>query len=161
MKRWIALIALAALASCGGGETDSKAPSDDCEVAAVSGSAGSKPSITLKSDCAPPTTLVTKDEITGTGPEAKAGSQITVHYVGMGLKTKKEFDASWGKQPFSLALGAGAVIKGWDQGLIGMKKGGRRTLVIPPDLAYGPQGFPPAIEANETLVFVVDLIDVK
>lgn len=134
--------------------------SSDC--ATVTGEAKAKPSVTLNAGCELPKDLITKDVIAGTGAEAKSGSGISVHYVGLGLKTKKEFDASWNRgEPFALVLGAGQVIPGWDRGLVGMKAGGRRLLVIPPDLAYGPEGRPPVIQGNETLVFVVDLVSVK
>ena len=93
--------------------------------------------------------------------EATAGSNVTVQYVGTSFKNGRQFDASWDRgEPFSFQLGAGSVIPGWDQGVQGMKVGGRRQLVIPPDLAYGPQGSPPAIGPNETLVFVIDLVSV-
>ncbi|HVW35563.1 MAG TPA: FKBP-type peptidyl-prolyl cis-trans isomerase [Acidimicrobiia bacterium] len=102
-----------------------------------------------------------KDLIVGKGKEAQAGQKVSVQYVGVAFSTKKQFDASWDRgQPFNFTLGAGDVIKGWDQGVVGMKVGGRRQLVIPPDLAYGPNGYPPVIGPNETLVFVVDLVSV-
>jgi FKBP-type peptidyl-prolyl cis-trans isomerase len=117
-----------------------------------------KPKIPKQSG-APPKTLKVEDLITGTGPAAKSGDKISVRYVGTLYDTGKEFDSSWkrGKAPFQLTLGQGQVIQGWDQGLVGMKVGGRRRLTIPPDLAYGPQGQPPTIPANATLVFDVDL----
>jgi peptidylprolyl isomerase len=88
----------------------------------------------------------------------KAGQTATVDYVGVSFSTGQEFDASWDRgEPFPFPLGGGQVIQGWDQGVEGMKVGGRRELVIPPDLGYGPQGSPPAIAPNETLVFVIDL----
>jgi FKBP-type peptidyl-prolyl cis-trans isomerase len=107
----------------------------------------------------PPKTLKVEDLITGTGPAAKSGDKISVRYVGTLYDNGKEFDSSWkrGKAPFQLTLGQGQVIQGWDQGLVGMKVGGRRRLTIPPDLAYGAQGQPPTIPANSTLVFDVDL----
>src|SRR4051794_22965921 len=107
----------------------------------------------------PPKTLKIEDLITGTGPAAKTGDKISVRYVGTLYDNGKEFDSSWkrGKAPFDVTLGQGQVIQGWDQGLVGMKVGGRRRLTIPPDLAYGPQGQPPSIPANSTLVFDVDL----
>jgi peptidylprolyl isomerase len=109
----------------------------------------------------PPTTLEKKDLIEGKGKEAAAGQKVSVQYVGVAFSTKKQFDASWDRgAPFNFALGAGDVIKGWDQGIPGMKVGGRRQLVVPPDLAYGPNGYPPVIGPNETLVFVVDLVAV-
>jgi peptidylprolyl isomerase len=116
-----------------------------------------KPKVTVP-DGAPPKKLVTKDLEVGTGPPAKAGDEVTVQYVGVGYDSKEEFDASWDRgEPFAFPLGAGAVIPGWDQGVAGMKVGGRRELIIPPNLAYGPAGAPPSIGPNETLIFVVDL----
>jgi peptidylprolyl isomerase len=110
---------------------------------------------------AAPTTLVKRDVIVGTGPEAKAGQSVTVNYVGVLYSTGKVFDASWKRhEPFSFSLGRGQVIPGWDQGIAGMKVGGRRTLIIPAPLAYGVRGSPPAIPPNATLVFVVDLLAV-
>lgn len=107
---------------------------------------------------APPKQLVIKDLEDGTGAAAKAGDAVSVNYVGVNYKTGKEFDASWDRgEPFTFTLGAGEVIPGWDQGVEGMKVGGRRELVIPPELGYGPAGAPPAIPPNETLIFVVDL----
>jgi FKBP-type peptidyl-prolyl cis-trans isomerase len=103
---------------------------------------------------------VTKDIIHGTGPEAKSGDHVTVNYVGVLYHGGKEFDASWDHPPpFSFTLGAGEVIKGWDQGVEGMRVGGRRELIIPAELAYGPSGRPP-IPPNAPLVFVVDLLGV-
>jgi peptidylprolyl isomerase len=110
----------------------------------------------------PPRRLVTEDIVRGKGPAAKPGDTLTVHYAGVTFSTGEEFDASWnGGQPFTFPLGGGQVIEGWDRGFEGMKVGGRRMLTIPPELAYGAQGFPPAIGPNETLVFVVDLLDIR
>ena len=118
-----------------------------------------KPVIVVPS-ASPPTTLVIQDIVTGTGAQAQSGSSVTVQYVGVSYSTKQQFDASWDRnQPFPFQLGAGQVIQGWDRGVVGMKVGGRRQLVIPPDLAYGPQGSPP-IGPNETLIFVIDLLSV-
>ena len=95
-----------------------------------------------------------------TGAEAKAGSNVSVQYVGVNFADCKQFDASWDRQsPLPFKLGAQQVIPGWDQGVVGMKVGGRRELIIPPDLGYGPNGQGP-IQPNETLVFVVDLVSV-
>ncbi|MGH9023284.1 MAG: FKBP-type peptidyl-prolyl cis-trans isomerase [Acidimicrobiia bacterium] len=106
-----------------------------------------------------PTELQVVDLEEGTGAAAKVGDVITVHYVGAHHSSGGEFDASWGGQPFPVPLGQGRVIKGWDQGLVGMKVGGRRQLVIPPDLAYEDRGTPDGtIKPGETLVFVVDLL---
>ncbi len=117
-----------------------------------------KPSIPKASGSAP-TALKVEDLIEGKGAAAKSGDKVAVRYVGVLYDNGKEFDSSWkrGKAPFELTLGQGAVIPGWDQGLVGMKVGGRRRLTIPPDLAYGAQGQPPTIPANSTLVFDVDL----
>lgn len=107
----------------------------------------------------PPKTLQTKDLVVGTGPEVTAGSNVTVNYVGVSWSTKEEFDASWGRAPFTVTdVGQANVIPGWNEGLIGMKQGGRRQLIIPPDKAYGESGSGAKIGPNETLVFVVDAI---
>ena len=109
----------------------------------------------------PPTKLVVQDLIVGKGTRARSGDTVSVKYVGVLFKNGKEFDASWkgGKgQTFQFPLGGGQVIPGWDQGVVGMKEGGRRKLIIPPDLAYGAQGFPPDIPPNAALIFDVDLV---
>jgi peptidylprolyl isomerase len=109
----------------------------------------------------PPTTLEVKDIKQGTGTAAKSGQTLTVNYVGVSCSTGKAFDASYPrKQPFSFPLGKSQVIQGWDQGLVGMKVGGRRELVIPAALGYGATGSG-AIKPNETLIFVVDLVSAK
>jgi len=111
---------------------------------------------------APPTELVSEDLVTGTGAEATPGRTVEVHYVGVAWSTKKQFDASWDRgKPFDFALGAGRVIRGWDEGVAGMKVGGRRKLTIPPAMGYGARGAGGAIGPNETLVFVVDLLAVR
>lgn len=108
-----------------------------------------------------PTTLTIKDEVVGTGAVATAGQTVTVHYVGM-LPDGTVFDASKNRgQPFSFQLGAGQVIKGWDQGVAGMKVGGTRQLIIPPDMGYGSSGAGNVIPPNATLIFQVELLDVK
>lgn len=104
--------------------------------------------------------LQIEDVKVGTGDEAKAGQKVTVHYVGT-LTNGSKFDSSRDRgKGFSFGLGAGQVIKGWDQGVAGMKVGGVRKLTIPPHLAYGERGFPPVIPANSTLVFEVELLGV-
>ena len=109
-----------------------------------------------------PSKLVTEDIVKGKGKAAKKGDSVTVHYVGVLYDGGSEFDASWNRnEPFPFELGAGMVIPGWDEGVAGMKVGGRRKLIIPPDLAYGPTGQPPTIPGNATLVFVVDLLKVE
>ncbi|MFB7668732.1 FKBP-type peptidyl-prolyl cis-trans isomerase [Kitasatospora sp. NPDC056138] len=108
-----------------------------------------------------PTELQIRDIKVGEGAEAKAGAMVEVHYVGVTFETGEEFDASWNRnQSFRFPLGAGRVIKGWDQGVQGMKVGGRRELVIPAHLAYGNQSPSPLIPAGSTLIFVVDLLGV-
>ena len=111
----------------------------------------------------PPSELVSQDIVKGKGATAQDGKVLTVRYVGVRFRDNQQFDASWERKPneFKFPLGAGQVIPGWDQGLKGMKVGGRRQLTIPADLAYGAQGFPPDILPNETLIFVVDLKKVQ
>lgn len=110
----------------------------------------------------PPSELVTEDVIVGTGPEAKSGAVVEVHYVGVAWSTQKEFDASWNRgDTFEFRLGAGQVIAGWDQGVAGMHVGGRRILTIPPHMGYGAQGAGGVIKGGETLIFVVDLLNVN
>ncbi|MGI8863721.1 MAG: FKBP-type peptidyl-prolyl cis-trans isomerase [Solirubrobacteraceae bacterium] len=116
-----------------------------------------KPTVTVPGGPAPKR-LVVKDLIKGTGPVAKKGSNLTVNYVGVLYKGGKEFDSSWKRsQTFPFVLGQGSVIPGWDQGLVGMKVGGRRELIIPSSLAYGSSGSG-GIPPNSPLVFVVDLL---
>jgi peptidylprolyl isomerase len=110
----------------------------------------------------PPAELQIVDEIEGTGVAALAGQTVSAHYVGVSYSTGEEFDASWSRgRPLDFRLGVGQVIPGWDQGIAGMKVGGRRRLVIPPHLAYGSRGAGGAIGPNETLIFVVDLVDAR
>ncbi len=126
----------------------------------TSGPLSKEPKVTPPSGPAP-SKLETKELIPGTGAEAKAGDTVTVNYVGVLYKGGKEFNASWEtKEPFSFTLGKGQVIPGWDQGVPGMKVGGRRELIIPAALAYGAKGSPPKIPPNAPLVFVVDLLGV-
>lgn len=119
-----------------------------------------KPDVTIP-DQEPPTDLVLDDTHDGDGDEATAGSTVTVHYVGVSWSTGEQFDASWDRmEPFRFGLGQGQVIQGWDDGVQGMKVGGRRRLTIPPHMGYGPAGAGGVIAPNETLVFVVDLLGV-
>ena len=109
-----------------------------------------------------PDDLLIEDIVVGTGAEATAGQSAVVHYVGVGATSGEEFDASWNRdEPFDFDLGAGQVIKGWDQGVVGMRVGGRRRLVIPSHLAYGERGAGGVIAPNETLIFVVDLLELR
>ena len=182
--KWPALVVAGiALAACGGGKTanipddsdtgtvaapvettsTSTAPTfakPTAAITAVADKVGTdtkkKPKI-VKPSGKPPAKLTVVDLVKGTGPAAQTGDTLTVDYAGSSWSTGKEFDASWGKQPFPVTLGQNQVIPGWEQGLVGMKKGGRRLLVIPPDLGYGSTGSGTAIKPNETLLFVVDL----
>ena len=148
-----ALVAVILIGRGGGSDDSSSGDLSNLET---------KPKIEASSDT-PPTELETEDIVVGDGAEAKEGDTVSVQYVGAIFDTGKEFDASWdrGQEPFEFTLGAGEVIQGWDEGVAGMKVGGRRKLIIPPDLGYGAQGSPPTIPANATLVFVVDLEDVQ
>ena len=136
MNRWLSALIFLALAACGGGDSSSTAPTGGG-------------------------TLVIEDLVVGTGAAAAVGDTVTVNYVGT-LTNGTKFDSSYDRgQTYSFRIGAGQVIAGWDQGVPGMKVGGRRKLVIPPNLGYGPQGYPPVIPANATLIFDVQLLDVK
>jgi peptidylprolyl isomerase len=119
-----------------------------------------KPAVTIPSE-APPAELVIEDVTHGDGTEAAAGRNVMVHYVGVAWSNGEQFDASWDRgETFDFRLGAGQVIAGWDQGVQGMKVGGRRRLTIPPEMGYGSRGAGGVIKGGETLVFVVDLLGV-
>jgi peptidylprolyl isomerase len=166
VKAPIALISLcAALAIAGcGGSSDSSSGSSESTAATTAESTTAKktkPEVTVPKG-APPKKLEVKELEEGSGAEAKPGGEVTVQYVGVDYKNGKEFDSSWSRnEPFSFTLGSGQVIPGWEQGVEGMKVGGRRELIIPSELAYGEAGSPPAIGPNETLVFVIDLLEVN
>jgi len=120
-----------------------------------------RPEIDFPGDT-PPEELVIEELIAGGGHAVEPGDQISCHYVGVSWSTGEEFDASWNRgETLDFTAGIGQVIQGWDQGLIGMKEGARRRFEIPPHLAYGEQGAGAAIGANETLIFVVDLVSVR
>jgi peptidylprolyl isomerase len=169
--RLLTAVALAAalIAGCGDDDSDGAASADPQEAATETTPAeveaqlkdtGTKPVIE-KPTGAPPRRLVKEEIVKGKGRAAKPGDGVTVQYVGVSFSTGEEFDASWDRgQPFPFVLGAGDVIPGWDKGIVGMRKGGRRKLTIPPELAYGAQGSPPDIAPNETLVFIVDLVSI-
>lgn len=123
--------------------------------------AAEKPHVYVPPGEVPPADLVMEDLEVGDGAEAVAGQQVEVHYVGVSWRTRKQFDASWDRNDtFRFKLGGGQVIKGWDEGVQGMKVGGRRRLVLPPRYAYGKAGAGGVIGPDETLVFVVDLLGV-
>lgn len=117
-----------------------------------------KPEVVIP-DGAPPGELLVEDVVTGEGEEARPGQAVSVHYVGVAWSTRRQFDASWDRdEAFGFRLGGGEVIPGWDQGVAGMRVGGRRRLTIPPHLGYGQRGAGGVIKGGETLVFVVDLL---
>jgi peptidylprolyl isomerase len=159
------------LAACGGGDDEAgeseatpipipQDPAADIRriVAGLGDDTSSKPEIAAP-EGSPPPELEKRDIVRGKGARAKPGDSLTMQYVGVSWSTGAEFDASWGKpEPFTFELGAGDVIPGWDEGLVGMREGGRRLLVIPAEKGYGAQGQPPHIGPNETLIFAVDLV---
>jgi peptidylprolyl isomerase len=163
----LSLAAVLALAACGdddeqsGGGSPGTATTSPTDAQAALKDTSTKPEIP-KPTGSPPRRLVVEDIVKGKGPAAKAGDTLVLHYVGMNFSNGLEFDASWDAgEPFPLQLGQGQVIEGWDRGLVGIRKGGRRKLTIPPELGYGAAGFPPDIPPNETLIFVVDAVSVE
>jgi peptidylprolyl isomerase len=171
----IAVVAVLGVAACGddddsggGGSADTaqqdtgtEASTSPAEAEEALKDTSTKPVIP-KPTGSPPRKLVKEEIVKGKGPGAKPGDTVVVNYVGMNFSNGQEFDASWDRgQPFPVQLGAGNVIPGWEKGLIGIRKGGRRKLTIPPELAYGAQGSPPAIPPNETLIFVIDAVSIN
>jgi peptidylprolyl isomerase len=177
-------VAAVALTACGGNDNNSANPSTtapgtpapaatsaaaaptashgrECTAddIGVTGGFGQAPTITIPDNCDPPKQLVTKDLVEGTGPAAASGQPVEMNYSLVTWSDKKKLDSSFDRgQTFPLTLGTGEVIPGWDQGLIGIKQGGRRLLIIPPDLGYGQGG--QGVKPNETLVFVTDAVKV-
>ena len=154
-------LACAALALAGCGDSSEQEAAAPAAPAAAATPEPTKPELTVPKG-KPPGRLVKTDLRQGTGPAAQAGQLVQVQYVGVSYENGRQFDASWDRgEPFAFQLGSGQVIPGWDNGVAGMKVGGRRRLIIPPDQAYGAQGSPPSIGPNETLVFVIDLLAVQ
>ena len=157
----LSLVLALALAGCGGGssgETAAKPAATPKATPTPDNKDTSKKPVVTVPDQLPPDSIQIRDIVKGKGPKAKKGDNVTVQYVGVAWSTGQEFDASWDRgQPFTFKLGAGKVIPGWDKGVPGMQKGGRRELTIPADMAYGAQGSPPSIGPNECLRFVIDL----
>jgi peptidylprolyl isomerase len=150
----VVVVAVILIGRSGGGS------SDDTTTTKAAITVPNGPTVQLPTGSAP-TQLQVKDLKTGSGAEAKSGDQVSVQYIGVLYDNGSKFDSSYDHgQPFSFKLGTGSVIQGWDQGVAGMKVGGRRELIIPPNLAYGAQGQPPTIPPNATLVFVIDLVSV-
>jgi peptidylprolyl isomerase len=179
VRTWSLVLVAAAglgLAACGSSSSSSTTtttassapttPATTVPIATIAqpsaaGTIGTEPTITVPPG-APPTQLESKDLIVGTGPAVKAGDKATVQYVGVAYSSGKVFDSSWSRnQAFPFVLGQGQVIAGWDQGVVGMQVGGRRELIIPPSLAYGAQSPGAGIAANDTLIFIVDLVKIN
>jgi peptidylprolyl isomerase len=154
------IVGLMALAAFFGKDDNKKKASDRAAPSTTTTTAPPKPKITIPST-PPPTTLQSTDLKPGTGETAQTGDALKVHYVGKIYATGKEFDSTYEKDPIEVQLVSPGVIEGWAEGLVGMKAGGRRQLIIPPDLGYGPQGSPPEIPPNATLVFVIDLLSIQ
>lgn len=159
-------VAVVIFAVAGGDDDDGGASADPGSGGSAEPTASTSTDLETKPEVSPPegdppSELVSADIVTGDGAEAKPGDQVSVQYVGVNYSDGEEFDTSWGREPFAFQLGAGMVIPGWDEGVPGMKVGGRRELTIPSDLAYGPMGQPPAIGPDETLVFIIDLLSVN
>jgi peptidylprolyl isomerase len=155
----IPLLAILLAVALVAGNGDSS--SDSSEATAVASEVGkTKPKIefTPGSD---PSRLEETDLVVGDGPEATPGTEVTVHYIIVLNKNGKEVDSSWGSEPYSFELGSDQVTAGWEQGIEGMKEGGRRELIAPAELAYGKAGSKPAIGPNEDLLYVIDLVKVK
>ncbi|WP_063053614.1 FKBP-type peptidyl-prolyl cis-trans isomerase [Nocardia arthritidis] len=139
--------------------TQSKGRECTAEDIGVTGDFGAAPAITIPDDCDPPKQLIVKDLVQGSGPGAAAGQQLTMNYALVTWSDKKTLDSSFDRgKPFQLTLGAGQVIDGWDQGLVGVREGSRRLLIVPPELGYGAGGR--GIAPYETLVFVTDAVSV-
>ena len=161
VKTVVVAAIFATTAACGSNSSspDATASGRTCTAddVKVTGTAGSKPTITIPTDCVPPTRLVTKDLVEGGDPTVKAGDTVDTQYLLVTWSDKKTVDSSWERgEPFPLQnVGQAQVIKGWNEGLIGMKQGGRRLLIVPPDKGYGATGSG-GIKGGETLVFVVD-----
>jgi peptidylprolyl isomerase len=175
MLTLIAVVAVLGLGACGDDDDDASGGSGGTATQQDTGTETTSPAdaeaalkdtskkpVIPKPTGSPPRKLVVEDIVKGKGAAARNGDTVVVHYVGMNFSNGQEFDASWDTgSPFPVQLGAGMVIAGWDKGLVGIKKGGRRKLTIPPELGYGAEGYPPDIPPNETLVFVVDAVDIQ
>jgi peptidylprolyl isomerase len=173
----IAVFLVPGLAACGGDDDSDGSGKEPAEQAKTQTQTATAPTpaeaqaaledtsrkpVLPKPTGSPPRRLVIEDVVKGKGPAAKKGDTVVVNYVGMNFSNGQEFDASWDRgQPFPVTIGRTQVIEGWTRGLVGIRKGGRRKLTIPPELGYGPNGYPPSIPPNETLVFVVDAVSVR
>jgi FKBP-type peptidyl-prolyl cis-trans isomerase len=156
----LVLVLVLPLAACGGDDGGDSAATATPKATATPDNTDvtKKPKVTVPDEL-PPDKLQSVDIVKGKGPAAKKGDKVSMQYVGLTWSTSVEFDSSWERgEPYTLTLGKGDVIKGWDEGIVGMRKGGRRELTIPADLAYGAQGSPPKIGPNECLRFIIDLV---
>ena len=163
MKQYFAIAAIAmAGMSAGIAMADETKPAEPKTTAtAAATTATAKTEQPASKEVTLPSGTKYEDVAVGTGPEAKAGAMVRVHYTGT-LTNGKKFDSSRDRnQPFPFQLGEGQVIKGWDEGVAGMKVGGKRKLTIPPSAGYGPGGMPPVIPPNSTLLFDVELLGVQ
>ena len=157
VRRWWLAVMVGTLMACGGGDA---VPAGEVSGEPAELTYAPELDVDLAGMSRAPSGLYTHDLREGDGATASSGSEVTVHYTGW-LANGEEFDSSREQQPFSFRLGAGEVIQGWDEGVEGMRVGGRRQLVIPPGLAYGEQGAGGVIPPGATLVFDVELLEVR
>lgn len=155
--RWLALAALVAVVGC---QETKKTSESGSSTTSTGAGATSAPAPAAEKEAAVATGLKIEEVVVGTGKMAGPGMQVSVAYTGT-LTDGTQFDSSVGRQPYAFVLGKQEVIAGWDEGIKGMKVGGKRKLTIPPDMAYGARGYPPVIPPNSTLLFDVELVDVK
>lgn len=133
-----------------------------CDDQAAAGSANADDGAAVSASSKAVSGIQIEDVVVGEGTEAKKGNKVSVNYLGTLATNGQKFDSSYDRnQPFTFKLGSGQVIEGWEKGIVGMKEGGKRILTIPPDKAYGPNGYPPVIPPNATLKFEVELIEVQ
>jgi FKBP-type peptidyl-prolyl cis-trans isomerase len=159
---WLAALAIIALAGCQQGKPGEATPPPSSSPATQQSAPPAAPQATAAKEVTTPSGLKYQDLVVGNGAMAANGSQVEVNYTGW-LTDGTKFDSSLdsGRTPLPFTIGAGMVIRGWDEGVKGMRVGGKRKLTIPPDLAYGERGYPPLIPANSILVFEVELMGVK
>jgi FKBP-type peptidyl-prolyl cis-trans isomerase len=157
---WLAALTIIALAGCQQGKSGESAPSPSISPTTQQSAQPAVPQATAAKEVTTPSGLKYQDLVMGNGPMAEQGTPVVVNYTGW-LTDGTKFDSSYdpGRQPLPFTIGAGMVIRGWDEGVKGMRVGGKRRLTIPPDLAYGERGYPPVIPGNSTLVFEVEFLN--